>query len=264
LPKTASDPERATGIYFGREGQVVVMDRPDGWQVGYVFAKGAYQRIRTAGLDALRRSVVEQVAWLAEPIELLQDWRQTALLSVDAGRVDRWYAPGLLLIGDAAHVMSPVGGVGINYAVQDAVVAANIMASRLLEGTLRTADLAAVQRRRELPTRLMQALQRLMTHFSAAGHPQMKPPLVARLVMGCPPVTELRRRLIGYGGWRPATVCDVRPRRQVRARFCAFAGRVADGVWSVLCQIDPSIYAVFGLPVYGAPVPSPRRRNEIS
>jgi 2-polyprenyl-6-methoxyphenol hydroxylase-like FAD-dependent oxidoreductase len=265
LPKAASDPARATGIYFGRDGQVVVMDRPDGWQVGYAFSKGAYQRIRSAGIEALRQSVVEHAAWLADRIELLQDWRQTALLSVDAGHVQRWYVPGLLLIGDAAHVMTPVAGVGINYAVQDAVVAANILASRLLEGTLRTADLAAVQRRRELPTRLMQAFQRRMTPFSAAGQPQMKPPLATRLFMGCPPVIELRRRLIGYGGWRPERLREVQPRRTRSARFQTVVARVAAGAWSAVSQIDPRAYAMFGLPVYGLAMPLPHERDgEIS
>jgi 2-polyprenyl-6-methoxyphenol hydroxylase-like FAD-dependent oxidoreductase len=261
LPKAAPDPERAMGIYFGREGQVVVLDRPDGWQVGYVFAKGAYQRLRTAGIEALRRSLVEHAAWLVDRIGLLQDWQQTALLSIDAGRVKRWYAPGLLLIGDAAHVMSPVGGVGINYAVQDAVVAANILAPRLIDGTLRTADLAAVQRRREMPTRLMQALQRRMSHFPAAGQPRIKPPLAVRLVMDCPPVAELRRRLITFGGWRPETLRDVRPRRQVKACFCAVAARAADAAWTALGQIDPRIYTMFGLPVHGPRMPSPHKRN---
>jgi len=262
LPKAASDPERATGIYFGSAGQVVVLDRPDGWQVGYVFAKGAYQRLRTAGIEALRLSVVEHAAWLGDRIGLLKDWQQTALLSIDAGRVERWYAPGLLLIGDAAHVMSPVGGVGINYAVQDAVVAANILAPRLIDGTLRSADLAAVQRRREMPTRLMQALQRRMSHFPAAPQPRIKPPLAVRLVVDCPPLAELRRRLITFGGWRPETLRDVRPRRDMKARFRTIVATAAGGAWSALGQVDPRGYAMFGRPLFTPPVPSSHRRDD--
>jgi 2-polyprenyl-6-methoxyphenol hydroxylase-like FAD-dependent oxidoreductase len=252
LPKTASDPKRAAGLYLGAEGQLVVMDRPDGWQVGYVFAKGAYRRLRTAGLEALHRSVVDQAGWLADRIGTLQDWRQTSLLSVDAGRVERWYVPGLLLIGDAAHVMTPVGGVGINYAVQDAVVAANILSPRLLNGTLRTADLASVQRRRELPTRLMQAMQRLMTPFSRDGRPQLGPPFRLRVGMSFPPVAEIRRRLIRYGGWRPERLRDLasqeRPGR--RAIAAHLATKIARGVWSAMTQIDPRVMMVLGGGIY--------------
>jgi 2-polyprenyl-6-methoxyphenol hydroxylase-like FAD-dependent oxidoreductase len=259
LPKAASDPERAAGVYLGADGVVVIMDRPDGWQVGYAFAKGAYQRLRDAGPEAIRRSVVDHAGWLADRIELLRDWRQVSLLSVDAGRVERWYAPGLLMIGDAAHVMSPVGGVGINYAVQDAVVAANILGPGLLQGTLRTADLAAVQRRRELPTRLMQALQRRMTPFSAAGQPRQRPPLVIRLAMGSP-LAALPRCLIAFGGWRPERVRDLQSKRRGRLRRFAvqLAVSTAKCLWSALAQVDTRAFAVFGLPVYTHELLRPR------
>jgi len=259
LPNAASDPERAAGVYLGTDGVVVIMDRPDGWQVGYAFAKGAYQRLRDAGPEALRRSVVDHAGWLADRIELLREWRQVSLLSVDAGRVERWYAPGLLLIGDAAHVMSPVGGVGINYAVQDAVVAANIIGPGLLQGTLRTADLAAVQCRRELPTRLMQALQQRMTPFSAAGQPRQRPPLLIRLAMGSP-LAALPRRLIAFGGWRPERVRDLQSKRRGRLRRFAvqLAVSTAKCVWSALGQVDTRAFAVFGLPVYTHELLRPR------
>ena len=232
LPKALSDPERATGIYFGADGLVVVMDRPDGWQVGYVFAKGAYQRLRAAGLAELHKAIVNRVSWLADRIEVISDWRQTSLLSVDAVRVDRWYAPGMLLIGDAAHVMTPVGGVGINYAVQDAVAAANVLGLRLLKGTLRVADLAAVQRRRELPTRLMQAMQRQMAPFAAEGRPKLQPPLLPRLTMGLPPVAALRRRLIAFGGWHPEQVRD--PASACCPRACDVVSQLARGLWDAM------------------------------
>jgi 2-polyprenyl-6-methoxyphenol hydroxylase-like FAD-dependent oxidoreductase len=256
LPKAASDPERAAGLYFGTHGQVVVMNRPDGWQVGYVFAKGAYQRLRAAGLDALRRSVVDLAGWLGDRIDRLEDWRQTSLLSVESARVERWYAPGLLLIGDAAHVMTPVGGVGINYAIQDAVVAANILGPGLLNGTLRTADLARVQRRRELPTRLMQALQRRMTQFSGDGTPQLRPPLPQRLIMAFPPVAELRRRLIAYGGWTPEPLhAPIAYHPQTPGGLRALAQAAASGLWTAICQVDPRAFVLFGLP-YVAPWPA--------
>jgi 2-polyprenyl-6-methoxyphenol hydroxylase-like FAD-dependent oxidoreductase len=247
LPKAASDPERAGGVYFGTDGLVVIMDRPDGWQVGYVFAKGAYQRLRAAGLAELQAAIVSPAEWLADRIEVLSDWRQTSLLSVDAGRVDRWYAPCVLLIGDAAHVMTPVGGVGINYAVQDAVVAANVLGPRLVEGTLRVSDLAAVQRRRELPTRLMQAMQRRMTPFTSDGQPRLQAPLFPRLVMALPPVAELRRRLISFGGWRPERVRE--PTSASRPDVLQVVSHLARRLWEVMCQVDPRAFAMFGMPV---------------
>jgi 2-polyprenyl-6-methoxyphenol hydroxylase-like FAD-dependent oxidoreductase len=239
LPKSSSDPERASGLYLGTDGMLVVMDRPDGWQVGYVFAKGAYQRIRGDGVAALRRSVVQHAEWLADRVDALQHWRQTSLLSVASGRLERWYAPGLLLIGDAAHVMTPVGGVGINYAIQDAVVASNVLGPRLLTGTLRTADLARVQRRRELPTRLMQAMQRRMNPFTDDGTVQLQPPLALRLVLNSAPLAELRRRLISYGGWRPERVCNSAPFQSVlRAAAARILRWTGDELWKSMCSID--------------------------
>lgn len=119
---------RALGGFAG--GRIlVVFDRIDYWQVAYVFPKGQYQSLRAAGLESLRHSIVEIEPHFAEHVKTLTDWHQLAFLSVESSRCPRWFKPGLLLIGDAAHVMSPVGGVGINYAVQDAVVAANILAA---------------------------------------------------------------------------------------------------------------------------------------
>jgi 2-polyprenyl-6-methoxyphenol hydroxylase-like FAD-dependent oxidoreductase len=159
LPKRPGDPEDSATGSLGRGRGVAMLSRPADWQIGYIFPKGGYQRLRAAGLDALRRSLVDLVPWLAGREGQLRDWHQLAFLSVEASRCRRWYKPGLLLIGDAAHVMSPAGGIGINYAIQDAVAAANRLAGPLLKGEVRLADLAAVQRRREGVTRLAQAFQ---------------------------------------------------------------------------------------------------------
>jgi 2-polyprenyl-6-methoxyphenol hydroxylase-like FAD-dependent oxidoreductase len=204
LPKSPGDPVRARGLYPRPGRMLVVMDRPDGWQIGLVFAKGGYQRLRSAGIDALRRSIAEIAPWLADRVETLERWTQTSMLSVEAGRVKRWYRPGLLLIGDAAHVMSPVAGVGINYAIQDAIVAANRLGPRLLRRDVRLADLAAVQRRREWPTRLMQSFQGVMQQGLTDGpRPGQARPLVVRLLELVPPISALRTRLIAYGGLQP-------------------------------------------------------------
>ena len=161
LPRRPGDPEESGGrISAGHI--LVVLNRSDYWQVGYGIPKGGYQKIRAAGLDALRQEIARVEPPWADRLETLQEWKQMPVLSVESNRLPRWYCPGLLLIGDAAHVMSPVGGVGINYAIQDAVVAANVLSEKLKAGKVRTRDLAEVQRRRVWPTRIMQGFQSLV------------------------------------------------------------------------------------------------------
>ncbi|MBF2004692.1 MAG: FAD-dependent oxidoreductase [Chlorogloeopsis fritschii C42_A2020_084] len=161
LPKKPDDLEGGIGR-IGRGHIVVMLDRGEQWQIAYVIPKGGYQEIRAAGLEALRKSVANVVPELQDRVEYLQDWSQIAFLSVESSRLKRWYRPGLLLIGDAAHIMSPVGGVGINYAIQDAVVAANVLSKPLKKGRVELSHLAKVQRQRELPTRVIQAFQSLV------------------------------------------------------------------------------------------------------
>jgi 2-polyprenyl-6-methoxyphenol hydroxylase-like FAD-dependent oxidoreductase len=207
LPYGPADPPRAHGLYVGSDGVLAIMDSGLEYQVGYVFPKGAFQRLRAAGLEALRAAIARRAPFLADRVHLIQDWQQTSLLSIQTARVRRWYTPGLLLIGDAAHVMSPVAGVGINYAIQDAVVAANVLGPRLVSGSVRVHDLAQVQRRRELPTRIMQFLQTMMRpRLLADGQPLPQPPLLVRLLMEFPPLAELRERLILFGGWKPERI----------------------------------------------------------
>jgi 2-polyprenyl-6-methoxyphenol hydroxylase-like FAD-dependent oxidoreductase len=134
-------------------------DRRDYWQAAFVIAKGSYQSLRAEGIDGLRRRIVEIEPRLAKHAESLTDWQQVSLLSVESSHCPRWCAPGVLLIGDAAHAMSPVGGLGINYAVQDAVVAANLLTKPLLEGCVTIGQLRAVQSRRQWPVRIIQAVQ---------------------------------------------------------------------------------------------------------
>jgi 2-polyprenyl-6-methoxyphenol hydroxylase-like FAD-dependent oxidoreductase len=245
LPRSVDDPERAHGIYLGTDGYVAVMARGEDWQVGYLFARGDYQRVRAAGLDALRASIARRAPFLADRLDHLQSWKQTALLQVEVGRVERWCRPGLLLIGDAAHVMSPVGGVGINYAIQDAVVASNLIGPRLRAGTLQIQHLECVQHRRELPTRIMQGLQRKMRpQMIAPGQPPSRPPLAARL-MRLPVVRDVPARLIAFGGLWPAKVAPLEPWRQ---RVLRHLGRSAE---SALEQIQRGLVQSWvGFPVW--------------
>ena len=136
-----------------------MIDRGDYWQCAYVIPKGAADEIRRKGLPSLRDEIATLIPFARDRVGELGDWSEIKLLTVRVDRLRRWYRPGLLCIGDAAHAMSPIGGVGINLAVQDAVAAANILASPLRQGAVATDHLRAVQRRRELPTRLTQRLQ---------------------------------------------------------------------------------------------------------
>jgi 2-polyprenyl-6-methoxyphenol hydroxylase-like FAD-dependent oxidoreductase len=165
----------------------------------------------------LRRSITELAPELKDRVEHLQDWKQVAVLSVESSRVPRWYKPGLLLIGDAAHVMSPVGGVGINYAIQDGVAAANLLIGPLKRGRVKVSDLEAVQRRRELPTRIIQRVQTLVQqNVIAAGLNPNVPfrlPLIVRLILRVPILRNIPARLIGYGFW-PVHIKKTREAKQ--------------------------------------------------
>lgn len=209
MPREADDPEGAIGS-VGRGHIAILLDRFDYWQAGYVIPKGTYPELRREGIAALRRGFAQLVPEFADRLERLEDWRQVSLLSVESSRCPRWYRPGLLLIGDAAHVMSPVGGVGINYAIQDAVVAANVLAQPLKESQVRLEDLdtrylAAVQRRRELPTRVIQAIQtqiqrRVLASVLRSEQP-LSPPGWLRMLVRVPLVRSLPARIFGLGLW---------------------------------------------------------------
>ena len=200
LPRKSDEAEGLNGR-IGKGHIVAMLDRSDTWQIAYVIAKGGYQKLRAEGLEALRQSIVEVVPELSDRVEQLKDWPQIAFLSVESSRLKRWYRPGLLLIGDAAHVMSPVGGVGINYAIQDAVVAANVISEPLKKGHLHLWDLAAVQQQRELPIRIIQAFQSLMQQQilvrALNAEQPFKPPFFLRL----PILRNIIPRLIAFGVW---------------------------------------------------------------
>ncbi|PMB11448.1 monooxygenase [Fischerella thermalis CCMEE 5205] len=198
LPKQPGDYEGGMGR-IGRGHIVAMLDRGDQWQMAYVIPKGEYQEIRASGMEALRKSIVEVVPELQDRIQHLQDWSQIAFLSVESSRLVRWYRPGLLLIGDAAHVMSPVGGVGINYAIQDAVVAANVLSKPLKQGHVELHELAKVQRQRELPTRIIQAFQSFIQQQIFARVLNSNQLLQLPGWLRLPWLRDLPARLVAYG-----------------------------------------------------------------
>lgn len=203
LSRKEHDPlDNLTGR-FGTKMIVAIINRFDYWQIGYVIPKGNYQQIRNAGMEQLRESLVKTVPEFADRVDELQEWKQISVLSVESSRVPRWYRSGLLLIGDAAHVMSPVGGVGINYAIQDATSAANLLADKLKNGTLQTQDLAQVQRQRELPTRIIQAVQKLIQERAlGAVFSTDKPfniPGWFQLLFRTPIIRDIPPRIMAFG-----------------------------------------------------------------
>ena len=209
LPREPDDQEGLVGR-FGRGHIAIMLDRDDHWQAGYVIPKGTFPELRHEGIGELKRQFAELIPEFAGRVEHLTDWREVSLLSVESSRCPTWHRPGLLLIGDAAHVMSPVAGVGINYAIQDAVSAANILDGPLRESQRRLVGvdekrLAAVQRRRELPTRVIQAfqaqIQKNVLAPALGSNEAFSPPLLLRLLPKIPVLRDLPGRLVGYGIW---------------------------------------------------------------
>jgi 2-polyprenyl-6-methoxyphenol hydroxylase-like FAD-dependent oxidoreductase len=204
VSRQPTDPEGAQGR-FGSGAGLIMLDRETLWQIGYVLPKGGYQRLHAAGLESLRQTLREIVPWLAERVGELHDWKQCSLLSVASDFMPRWYRPGLLLIGDAAHVMSPLGGNGINYAVQDAVAAFNQLAEPLQAGQISVGDLRAVQRRRAWPTRITQAVvNQLQERVLAPALASRRPfafPAIGRLMLRTPVLRDLPLRWIAFGLW---------------------------------------------------------------
>jgi 2-polyprenyl-6-methoxyphenol hydroxylase-like FAD-dependent oxidoreductase len=184
-------------------GLLVLIDRGEYWQCGLVIPKGSHERIRERGLPVFCDDVAWLAPFVADRVGELRDWDMIKLLSVQVDRLSHWSRPGLLCIGDAAHAMSPVGGVGINLAIQDAVAAANLLAAPLREDWLTEADLRQVQRRRELPTRITQRLQLFVQDRVIkrvlGGTTALSPPLVLRLLARIPWLRRIPARLIGIG-----------------------------------------------------------------
>lgn len=204
LPREEGDPEGAGAIFrCGPGSLLVLMDHFDYWQVGFIVEKGSYKRVKEAGLPALQESVASLAPEFAGRVGRLSGWEEVSLLTVESDMLRRWSRPGLLLLGDAAHVVSPVGGVGINLAIQDAVAAANTLAGPLRTGTLGAGHLRAVQRRREWPVRVVQAAQDAAQRWVVAGvleaDAPYELPLAVRLGLKTPVLRDVPTRLIALG-----------------------------------------------------------------
>jgi len=181
LSRKPNDPDQTFGRFDA--GKILVLiDRNEYWQIAYVIPKGGADEIRERGLASFREDIARLSPFLTDRVDELRDWDDVKLLTVAVNRLQRWYRPGLLCVGDAAHAMSPVGGVGINLAIQDAVASANMLSAKLRDGVVTEGDLSAVQQRRTFPTWATQRLQltiqnkvikRVLAgprHFHCPGH----------------------------------------------------------------------------------------------
>jgi 2-polyprenyl-6-methoxyphenol hydroxylase-like FAD-dependent oxidoreductase len=202
LSRKPSDPGQIGGyVNFGR--MMVTLNRGDYWQCAYLIRKGGHDQVKARGLNAFRADIVKIVPWLADRVGELKEWDDIKLLTVSVDRLTRWWRPGLLCIGDAAHAMSPVGGVGVNLAVQDAVAAANILAAPLRLGQLSNDHLDQVQRRRTFPMKVIQRMQltvqkQVIDRVLGADGPA-SPRLAFRMFNLFPILRRIPARIVGIG-----------------------------------------------------------------
>ena len=201
ISRHPDDPYHSLGnIDYGQ--MLILINRQDYFQAGLIIRKGMFDQIKQAGLPAFRQSLLQVTPFLGERVEEIKDWDQVKLLSIQINRLRQWFRDGLLCIGDAAHAMSPAGGVGINFAIQDAVATANLLAQPLRQKAITRDMLARVQERRELPVRIMQSMQARAHNASLnfLGHPEkMHAPWQMRAVLGLPGFQRIMARAIGLG-----------------------------------------------------------------
>ena len=203
MPKKNSDPVEGGAFYVANGRLCVLLGRTDEWQLGYVFPKGDFADVRSKGIEFLRGDIATIVPWLGDRVDGITDLDQVHLLSVKADRLPCWYQPGVLLIGDAAHAMSPVGGVGINYAINDAVETANVLIPVLAKNQKVTEKhLLEVQSRRVPSTIRIQQLQTFLQNNIVKLALQDKDfdlPLAAKLLLRIPGLRDIPARTIALG-----------------------------------------------------------------
>lgn len=198
-----SDMKEAVSGRIGSGTMIVIINRKEYLQVGYVIMKGGYKALREQGVEHFHHVIKELAPELGDAVTTIKDWSEMAILSVVTGRVEQWYKDGLLLIGDAAHIMSPVGGVGINYAIQDAVAAVNQLTDPIKQDQLGTADLAKVQKRREPAVAFIQKFQsfvqqRIISDALKSDKP-FEPPLPMKIISTIPFIRKKLARFLAYG-----------------------------------------------------------------
>jgi 2-polyprenyl-6-methoxyphenol hydroxylase-like FAD-dependent oxidoreductase len=201
ISKKSDDPEQSFG-FFQQGKLLVLLDRGDYWQAGFVIPKGGFDEIKARGLAQFQKDIVSFAGFLRDRVTELDDWSKIKLLTVQINRLRDWYHDGLLCIGDSAHAMSPAGGVGINLAIQDAVATANLLAEKLRNGSVSVDDLRKVQARREWPTRLIQGMQVFIHRRVVTGRTSGRKdslPFMLRLLKWFPILRQLPARFIGLG-----------------------------------------------------------------
>lgn len=206
LPRSPGDGFETGGFFVDRGRMLVCLPRADAWQLGYVFAKGNYRELQQQGLPAFCQSLRDLAPWLGDRVDQIESWDAIHLLSIQSDCLERWYKPGLLLLGDAAHVMSPVGGVGINMAIADAVEAANALtgprAPAFANAGVEVAQLAQVQKRRMLATAIVQRFQATIQNQIVKRALRDEPfdlPWFAKWVLAVPWLNRIPRRLLALG-----------------------------------------------------------------
>jgi 2-polyprenyl-6-methoxyphenol hydroxylase-like FAD-dependent oxidoreductase len=201
ITKRNDDPQQSLGFF--RHGKfIALIDRGDYWQCGYVIPKGAFEQIKARGLPSFQSELTQMAEFLRDRAGELDDWSKIKLLTVQINRLRKWYCDGLLCIGDAAHAMSPAGGVGINLAIQDSVATANLLGEKLRRGPVSVDDLAEVQRRREWPAALIQRMQAFIHRRVVTGRQTSDDtglPILPRLLKNFPVLRQLPARFIGIG-----------------------------------------------------------------
>lgn len=200
MPRLPEDPNYANlAVYTGHGYYLALTDRPDHWQISYVIPKGSYPEIKARGIDSFRKSITNLIPEFTGRANTLKEWHQILFLSVRSSYLRRWYLPGLLLLGDAAHVMSSVGGMGIHCAIMDAVATANILTPQLRTGSVSDKDLARVQKRRMWPTLgtqwLQSVAQRTLTEQAMDPNKSFQMPLVLRI----PFIQTMAARVTAFG-----------------------------------------------------------------
>jgi 2-polyprenyl-6-methoxyphenol hydroxylase-like FAD-dependent oxidoreductase len=209
ISKKQDDPQQSLG-FFQQGKLLVLLDRGDYWQCGFVIPKGGFDDIKARGLRQLQNDIASFAGFLRDRVAELDDWAKIKLLTVQINRLRNWCRDGLLCIGDSAHAMSPAGGVGINLAIQDAVATANLLAEKLRIGPVSVDDLRKVQARREWPTRLIQAMQVFIHRRVVTGRTSDRKqslPFVFRLLKWFPILRHIPARFIGIGP-RPEHYCS--------------------------------------------------------